>query len=94
MTAPTITDRPQHDRFELEAEGHTAVLSYRRDGDRLVLLHTDVPPEIEGLGHGSALVRAALEHARREGQRVVPLCPFVLAYLKRHPEYADLVVRD
>ena len=91
MPAPTVTDRAQDRRFELEADGHTAFLTYRREPGRLVLLHTEVPAEIDGQGLGGALVRAAFEGAREAGERVVPLCSFAHAWAQRHPEYGELV---
>jgi predicted GNAT family acetyltransferase len=60
----------------------------------VALLHTEVAPELEGRGFGSALVGHALDEARERGLRVVPLCPFVDAFIRRHPAYADLVVTD
>jgi len=56
-----------------------------------VLVHTDIEPSLEGRGLGAVLVRGALEDIRSRGERVVPFCPFVRAYVRRHPEYADLV---
>ena len=93
MTAPTVTDNAAERRFERDTGHGTAVLSYRREGDRLFLTHTEVPEAAEGDGHGGALVRAAFDHARREGLRVVPICPFVAAWLKRHPDQEDIVDR-
>jgi predicted GNAT family acetyltransferase len=61
------------------------------DGDRLVLLHTGVPIELEGRGIGSMLVAAAFGEAERRGLTVVPLCPFVRDWLKRHPDAAATV---
>ena len=80
-------------RFEIETDAGVGYLAYRPEGDMLVLLHTDVPVGAEGKGVGSALARAALDHARAEGLGIVPLCPFVRSYLDRHPEYVDLVRR-
>jgi len=57
----------------------------------MVLVHTEVPESAEGKGVGSALARAALDHARREDLSVVPRCPFMASYIRRHPEYGDLV---
>ena len=57
----------------------------------LTILHTEVPKELEGRGIGSALVRGLLEIARAQGLKVQAVCPFVKAYLDRHPEYADLL---
>jgi predicted GNAT family acetyltransferase len=90
MTAPTVTDNAAERRFERETDHGTAVLSYRREGDRLLLTHTEVPQAAEGDGHGSALVQAAFDHARREGLRVVPVCPFVAAWVERNPDQADV----
>ena len=59
----------------------------------IVLVHTEVAPAVEGRGVGSRLVSAALDDIRARGLRLVPICPFVRAYLGRHPEYADLLAR-
>jgi predicted GNAT family acetyltransferase len=78
-------------QFEVRQEDQLAVLQYDRLPRRLVLLHTGVPSALAGRGIGSALVRAALVHAREEGLLIVPRCPFVRAYLQRHPEDATLI---
>jgi uncharacterized protein len=67
------------------------VLNYHEGGNHLTLVHTEVAPELEGKGYGSKLAKAALDYAREHKLRVIPHCRFVLAYLARHPEYADLV---
>ena len=77
-------------RFEAMVDGHTGVLTYRENGDRVTLIHAEVPVELRGRGVADALARAALDDARRLGLRVRVLCPFVQAFMKRHPEYADL----
>jgi predicted GNAT family acetyltransferase len=78
-------------QFEIGTEAGLAVLTYAMRGDALDLTHTRVPREAAGNGYGAALVRAALEYARARGLKVIPTCPFVSAYLRRHTEYADLV---
>ena len=91
MPRPDVADNPAEHRFESRTPSGLAFLTYRRDeDDRLVLLHTEVPEDDEGEGYGSALVRAAFDQAREQGRRVVPLCPFVHAWLQRHPDQADL----
>ena len=78
-------------RFELEEDGETGFLTYIRQEGAIVFTHTIVPPELEGRGIGSRIVREGLEHARSEGLKVVPQCSFVQGYIERHPEYRDLV---
>jgi predicted GNAT family acetyltransferase len=78
-------------RFELEVDGHTAVAYYRPSPGLLTFTHTEVPPELGGRGVGSTLVRGALELARAQGLKVASRCPFVSAYLGKHPEFNDLL---
>lgn len=77
-------------RFEAEVDGSLALAAYRRDGDLLLMTHTEVPPAAQGRGVAAALVQAALDWARAEGLRVRPLCSYVAAYLRRHPQTQDL----
>jgi uncharacterized protein len=89
----TVTDRPEQLRYEIEVDGEVAgFLLYRREPGVLELVHTDVDPKWEGKGVGAALVKGALDDVRARGLKVRPFCPFVRAYLRRHPEYEDLVV--
>jgi predicted GNAT family acetyltransferase len=89
-----VTDNPAESRFELWVDGRLAELPYRRNGKRLVLIHTEVPEELEGRGLGGALVAAAVDHAAREGMTVVPLCPFARGWLERHPDVAARAAID
>lgn len=92
MPNPTaITNNSAAGRFETNTEHGVAHLKYLARGDVLDLVHTEVPREAEGQGIGAALAKAALDHARSEGMKVIPSCPFVRTYVKRHGEYADLV---
>lgn len=68
-----------------------AELIYRRHGDRLVLVHTKVPDELEGKGVGGELVTAAVDFAAEQGLTVVPMCPFARGWLERHPDVAQRV---
>jgi len=86
--APQVTDNQADSRLELQADDRLAELDYRRNGKRLVLLHTEVPAELEGRGLGGRLVSAAVDRAAREGLTVVPLCPFARGWLERHPDVA------
>ena len=89
--APPIVDNREKNRFETETTAGTAVLNYSRSGDRLVLVHTEVPKNARERGVGGRLVEAAFQQAREQGWRVIPVCPFVRAYLRRHPELRSLV---
>jgi uncharacterized protein len=88
----TVTDVPDRDRYELRLDGRLIGLAaYRRRPGRVAITHTEVDEACTGRGFGSMLAAAALDDARRRGETVVPLCPFVAEYVERHPEYADLV---
>jgi predicted GNAT family acetyltransferase len=81
----SVTDNPGLSRFELSADGATAFLRYERTNDALTLIHTEVPTALRGRHVGEALVEAALQTARSGGLRIVAVCPFVKAYLRKHP---------
>jgi uncharacterized protein len=89
-----VTDNPAKSRFEFAADGRLAELLYRRNGRRLVLMHTEVPAELEGHGIGGRLVVAAVGHAAEEGMTVVPSCPFARSWLERHPDAAGRAAID
>ena len=78
-------------RFETTVDGLRSLLSYRRFPDRLLLQHTEVPSPLERQGLATKLTRTAVDFARANQLRVVPLCPYVLHFLRRHPEYQDLL---
>jgi uncharacterized protein len=87
-----VTDRPNELRYEIEVDGEVAgFLMYRLEPGVIELVHTDVAPKWEGKGVGGALVKGALDDVRARGLKMRPFCPFVRAYIKRHPEYQDLV---
>ena len=79
-----VTDNTAQSRFELNIDGHVAYLEYERTPKTLTLLHTEVPPEIRGRHIADRLVEAALAIGRSEGRRMVVICPFARAYLRRH----------
>jgi predicted GNAT family acetyltransferase len=91
--APTVRFDADAKRFEVRPAGSDAVAFLDVVPGPMVwsLTHTEVPSELEGRGLGTALVRAALAHVRSVGATVMPLCPFVVAHLGRHPEEADVV---
>lgn len=83
-------DRQQH-QFRLEHQGHSARLLYALDGSTMTITHTQVPEAIAGQGIAAQLTRAALEHARSAGLAVLPQCSYTQSYLRRHPQFQDLV---
>lgn len=85
-----VIDNPEKQRFELPIDGRTAFSEYRLEDGVLTVRHTEVPKELEGQGIGSQLARGVLDHARARGWKVIARCPFVHAYMQRHPEYDDL----
>jgi len=87
----TVRDNAAQHRFELETDGHTAYLYYRLESGVITLVHTEVPPALGGRGVGSTLVRGALDAIRAKGLKVIAQCPFVAAYMGKHPEFDDLV---
>jgi uncharacterized protein len=91
---PQVTDNQAESRFEVRDGGHLAELLYRRNGNRLVLIHTEVPEQLEGHGIGGALVTAAVGRAARDGMTLVPLCPFARGWLERHPDVASQATID
>jgi predicted GNAT family acetyltransferase len=85
-----VRDNAALHRFEMKVDGHVAFIRYRREPGRIVLVHTEVPAALGGRGVGKRLVQATLDLVRARGERIEPVCPFVVAWLKRHPEYDDL----
>ena len=87
-----IRDNTEYRRYEARLDGQLAGFSqYRLRPGQLVFTHTKVDPAFEGRGVGSRLVRWELDDARRRGLKVVPVCPFVRAFIERHDDYADLL---
>lgn len=86
-----VRDNRAEQEFELSVDGTKAVAAYQLEGERIVFTHTVVPPEIEGRGVGSKLVRGALDQVRDRGLKVIAQCSFVRAWIDRHPEYRDLL---
>jgi predicted GNAT family acetyltransferase len=90
----TVVDVPAEDRFVARAEGMEAELVYQVNGDRLFLVHTEVPESLGGRGIAGQLVRAAVRRAEADHLTVVPWCPYARRWLKEHPDEAGGIQVD
>jgi hypothetical protein len=88
-----LVDNASKKRYEALVDGSTALIEYIKAQDKIYLTHTEVPTALEGKGIGSALVLKVLKDIERQNLTLVPLCPFVALYLKRHPEWKKLVMK-
>ena len=90
--AYVVRDNAEIHRFEIDlGDGSFAVAEYKLLAGKIIFTHTEVPPAHEGRGIGSLLVRTALASARERGLKVIPICPFFAAYIKKHAEEQDLL---
>jgi predicted GNAT family acetyltransferase len=88
----SVADNPEAQRYELAADGQRiGFVTYHMEPGVISLLHAEVNPAHERQGWGSRLVAGTLDDARERGLKVRPVCPFVVAYIERHPQYRDLL---
>jgi predicted GNAT family acetyltransferase len=78
-------------RFEMNVDGYTAFIEYKQSPGKIALLHTEVPPELEGKGAATAVIEKTLDYIEKNNLKLIPLCPLVIAYIKRHPEWKRIV---
>jgi hypothetical protein len=86
-----VTENAALGRFELVENGLTAFATYRRHEGVVHLPHVEAPPALRGTGAAGRLMAGILGRIRADGEKVHPSCPYAAAYVRRHPEYADLV---
>lgn len=86
-----VTDNTARGRFELTQDGHTAHADYRRDGHRLYIDYVLAPPPLRGTGAAGRLMEGVAADARERGMKIVPICGYAAAWLRRHREHADLL---
>lgn len=89
-----LIDNTAKKRYEFDLGGDLAIIEYIKTQGFIVLTHTEVPVKYEGQGVGSELVRAVLEDLRAKQLPVIPQCPFIAQYIYRHPEWADVVLKE
>ena len=88
-----LKNNSEEKQYELHIDGSVARIEYILAKNKIYLTHTEVPKKLEGKGIASALVKKALEDVERKNLALVPMCPFVAAYIKRHPEWKKLVLK-
>ncbi len=88
-----IVNNAEAKRYELSVESKLAKIEYIATLDKIYLTHTEVPKELEGKGIASKLVKFALEDIEKKDLTLIPLCPFVAMYIKKHPEWKKLVMK-
>ena len=86
-----VVENPEQNRFELALDGGTAIVAYRRDENRVVLIHTEVPEEFAGQGVGSRLAKGVFELIRASGRKAVVRCEFLKGWIAKHHEYDDII---
>lgn len=91
-TSIQVAHNPEKKRFEATVDGHLAVVEYIAAADRLVFSHTEVAKELEGKGVAGQVARAALEYAKEQKLKVLPICPYMAGYIRRHPEWKELLL--
>jgi predicted GNAT family acetyltransferase len=91
MAAGPVRDNKAQSRFEMDVEGAVAFANYRLAPSTVIITHTETPRALRGRGIGSELVRGALQLVRADGLKVVAGCGFVADYLRKHPDFADLI---
>ena len=87
---PLIKNEAKH-QFEISIDEHKAFIVYRQTAEVITLVHTEVEPELEGKGAATAVIEKTLDYIEKDNFKLIPLCPLVFAYIKRHPEWKRVV---
>ncbi|MEM6722712.1 MAG: GNAT family N-acetyltransferase [Bacteroidota bacterium] len=93
MSTYQLIDNTAAKQYEFHIGDQIARIEYIKAADRIFLTHTEVPQSLEGQGIGSAIIKAALEEVKANNWTLIPMCPFVAMYIKKHPEWKDLVLK-
>lgn len=78
-------------RFEIKIEGHFAFINYGEINNQIALVHTEVEPELNGKGAATAVVEKTLQYIEENGKTLLPFCPYVFAYIQKHPDWKRIV---
>ncbi len=87
---PLVKNEGNH-RFEIEVDGHKAFIEYKETTHQISLIHTEVEPELEGKGAATAVIEKTLDYVEKSEKKLLPYCPLVFNYIKRHPEWRRIV---
>jgi predicted GNAT family acetyltransferase len=87
----TVTDNAASSRFELHEDGAVAFADYQLRGNLVVVPHVEAPMALRGTGAAGRLMEGMLTLIRERGQKISPLCPYAEVYIRRHPQWGDLV---
>lgn len=90
LTTPLIKNTDKS-CFELATGDFTTFIEFKEHGKKIWLIHTEAPEELKGKGSATAIIEKTLTYIEENGYKLIPLCPFVAAYLKRHPEWTRVV---
>ncbi len=85
-----VKHNPEEKRFKVVLEDKIAMVEYMMGGNNIVFTHTEVPSEFEGMGIANKMAHVALQYAKTEGYKIQALCPFIAAYVRKHPEYHSI----
>lgn len=86
-----VTDNTARSRYELLVSGQVVFAQYRRDGKTVFIPHVEAPPSLRGTGAAGRLMAGIMDLARAGGLKVVPICSYAALWMRRHPEYGDLL---
>lgn len=89
-----LIDNVSASQYEIEVDGLKPRIVYIRKQNQIHLTHTEVPTQLEGRGIGSALLKLVLEDIKEKKLTLVPVCPFIVSYIERHPEWKTIVLKD
>ena len=89
-----VVHKPETNRFETWVEGYLSKLDYIQDGKNFVITHVGVHPELRGQGVAGRIVEASLAYARENSLRVIPMCSYAAAYIRRNPQHAELTSQE
>ena len=94
LTKLDVVHNPNENRFETWIDGNLSKLDYIQDGKNFVITHVGVHPSLRGQGVAGRIVEVGLAYARENSLRVIPMCSYAAAFIRRHPEYAELTRQE